>query len=93
MIQSFGARETEVLFVRGYERRWHPELCHTATRKMVVLDAAESLADVAATPALRLQKLLGDRAGWWSIRVNKQWWIIFWWGLDGPEGVELCDYH
>jgi proteic killer suppression protein len=93
MIQSFRNRETEELFVQGYVRRWHPELCRIATRKLSILDAAESLADLASIQSLRLEKLAGNRAETWSIRVNKQWRIVFSWGGDGPRGVELSDYH
>jgi proteic killer suppression protein len=93
MIQSFGARDTEELFVSGYARRWHPQLCVPTTRKLSILDAASSLQDLAAVQSLRLEKLVGKREGTWSIRVNKQWRIIFVWGLEGPEGVELSYYH
>jgi len=93
MIQSFGARDTEELFVSGYARRWHPQLCVATTRKLSILDAASSLQDLAAVQSLRLEKLVGKREGTWSIRVNNQWRIIFVWGLEGPEGVELSDYH
>jgi proteic killer suppression protein len=93
MIQSFGARETEELFFRGYARRWHPQLCVAATRKLSILDAASSMQDLAAIQSLRLEKLAGKREGTWSIRVNKQWRIVFQWGIDGPEGVELSDDH
>jgi toxin HigB-1 len=64
-----------------------------ATRKLSILDSAESLGDVASIQSLRLEKLAGDRATMWSIRVNKQWRIVFSWGDDGPGGVEFGDYH
>jgi proteic killer suppression protein len=44
-------------------------------------------------PGNRLEKLIGDRAGQWSIRVNDRWRICFRW-IDGhAENVELVDYH
>ncbi len=64
-----------------------------ALRKLVLLDSAESLNDLAALKSLRLEKLQGNRIGVWSIRVNKQWRITFEWSTEGARGVELGDYH
>jgi proteic killer suppression protein len=58
-----------------------------------MLDAAESLADLRVPPGNRLEKLAGDRAGQYSIRVNQQWRICFCWSEAGPEQVEIVDYH
>jgi toxin HigB-1 len=58
-----------------------------------MLDAAEILADLRAPPGNRLEKLTGDRAGQYSIRVNQQWRICFRWTNAGPEDVEIADYH
>ncbi len=58
-----------------------------------MLDAAEVLADLRVPPGNRLEKLLGDRAGQYSIRINQQWRICFRWTDAGPEDVEITDYH
>lgn len=58
-----------------------------------MLDAAEILADLRVPPGNRLDKLAGDRAGQYSIRVNQQWRICFRWADAGPEDVEITDYH
>jgi len=59
------------------------------------LDAAASLADLAALPDNRLEALKGDRAGQFSIRINDQWRICFRWpaASPGPTDVEIVDYH
>jgi hypothetical protein len=57
-----------------------------------MLDAAETLADLAVPPGNRLEKLAGDRAGEHSIWVNRQWRICFRWTDAGPEDVEIADY-
>lgn len=59
------------------------------------LEAATSLADLAALPGNRLEALKGDRAGLFSIRINDQWRICFGWpeGSPGPIEVEIVDYH
>jgi len=93
MISSFCSRETEALYVAGSSTHWHPDLCRVAVRKLALLDSAGALSDLAHTPSLRLEKLRGDRRGRWSIRVNQQWRIVFAWGREGPEEVELVDYH
>lgn len=58
-----------------------------------MLDAAEVLADLRVPPGNRLEKLVGGRAGQYSIRVNQQWRICFRWTDAGPEDVEITDYH
>jgi toxin HigB-1 len=64
-----------------------------AWRKLAMLDAAETLADLRVPPGNRLEKLAGDRAGQHSIRINRQWRICFRWSEAGPEDVEIVDYH
>jgi len=58
-----------------------------------MLDAAQELKDLRAPPGNRLEALLGDRAGWHSIRINDQWRVCFIWTAQGPENVEIVDYH
>lgn len=64
-----------------------------AWRKLAILDAAETLADLRVPPGNRLEKLRGDREGQHSIRINQQWRICFSWSDAGPEDVEIVDYH
>ncbi|HEX7266149.1 MAG TPA: type II toxin-antitoxin system RelE/ParE family toxin, partial [Streptosporangiaceae bacterium] len=68
-------------------------ICHADHEKLAMLDAAETLADLAVPPGNRLEKLAGDRAGQHSIRVNRQRRICFRWADAGPEDVEITDYH
>jgi proteic killer suppression protein len=58
-----------------------------------MLDSAVKLGDLAASPGNRLEKLSGDRAGQYSLRINDQWRICFTWKADGPHDVEIVDYH
>lgn len=66
-----------------------------AVRKLDMLDAATRLDDLRSPPGNRLEALRGDRRGQHSIRINDQWRICFRWpaGADGPESVEIVDYH
>ena len=58
-----------------------------------MLDAAETLGDLLVPPGNRLEKLAGNRAGQYSIRINQQFRICFRWTDAGPEDVEVTDYH
>jgi toxin HigB-1 len=55
--------------------------------------STETLDDLRVPPGNRLEKLKGDPAGSYSVRVNQQWRICFSWTEAGPEGVEIVDYH
>lgn len=68
-------------------------LFRVAVRKVAMLQAAHRLEDLKIPPANRLEALKGDRAGQHSIRINDQWRICFTWGENGPEDVEIVDYH
>jgi len=60
--------------------------------KLALLNAANSLKDL-LLPGLRLEKLIGDRAGQYSIRVNDQFRICFRWRDGEAHDVEITDYH
>lgn len=62
-------------------------------RKLRMLHRAEKLEDLRVPPGNRLELLKGDRKGQHSIRVNDQWRVCFVWTDEGPENVELVDYH
>jgi toxin HigB-1 len=70
-----------------------PDIQQTARRKLRQLEAAERLSDLAVPPGNRLERLRGDREGAYSIRINDQWRICFRWEENGPEDVEIVDYH
>lgn len=58
-----------------------------------MLNRAISLEDLRIPPANRLEKLAGDRAGQWSIRINDQWRVCFRWKDPDAFDVEIVDYH
>jgi proteic killer suppression protein len=64
-----------------------------AQNRLQYLDAATTLADLAARPSNRFEKLSGDRKGQFSIRINDQWRLVFRWTEEGAEDVEIVDYH
>ena len=93
MIRSFRDRETERVFARVRSRRFSGQLARAALRKLLLLDAAESVEDLRAPPGNRLERLSGSRKGQYSIRVNDQWRICFRWQRGHAEDVEIVDYH
>ena len=92
-LRSFADKDTERIWRRERSRKLDQPTQRAALRKLLILDAAEALDDMRFPPGNRLEKLRGDRAGQYSIRVNQQWRICFRWPSAGPENVELVDYH
>jgi proteic killer suppression protein len=74
---------------------WHRfnQFRSVAERKLQMLDVAVELKDLRSPPGNRLELLSGSRSGEYSIRINNQWRICFVWGSNGPEDVEIVDYH
>lgn len=64
-----------------------------AYRKLMLLDAAESINDLRVPPGNRLEKLKGNRQGQYSIRINDRWRICFIWKNGDGYDVEITDYH
>ena len=58
-----------------------------------MLNRAETLQDLRVPPANRLERLVGDREGQYSIRINDQWRICFLWQDGDVLDVEIVDYH
>ncbi len=92
-MRSFADKETERVWRRERVRKLDQGTQRAALRKLLILDAAETLDDLRVPPGNRLEKLKGDRAGSYSVRINQQWRICFSWTDAGPEGVEIVDYH
>lgn len=96
MIQSFGDKRTEDLFqgISNRETRKFPaDLIKVAVRKLDMLNAAYQLDDLRSPPGNRLEALKGDLKGFYSIRINDQWRIIFQWQNGNVLAVKIVDYH
>jgi proteic killer suppression protein len=92
MIRSFKSKATEALF-KGSVVPELQNLRSVALRKLDMLNSAAKLSDLRAPPANRLEALVDDRKGQHSIRINDQFCICFVWADDGPDQVEIVDYH
>ena len=93
MIKTFADSDTERIF-RGLRARKIPiQIRERASRKLILLNAIETLQELRVPPGNRLEKLEGDRAGQHSIRINDQWRICFVWREGNAFEVEVTDYH
>jgi proteic killer suppression protein len=86
VLRSFRDKDTEAIWHRRRSRKLDLSLQRAAWRKLAMLDAAETLADLVVPPGNRLEKLAGDRAGRHGIRINRQWRICFRWTDAGARG-------
>ena len=97
MIYSFEDQGTEDIYdgrnTKKARRTCPKEIWSVARRKLDLLNSAESLDDLKMLPANRLEKLSGRREGQYSIRINDQYRICFYWKESGPAQVEITDYH
>ena len=93
MIKSFADTETEKVFNREFSRKLPPDIQRNARRKLELLNVAKVLNDMRIPPGNRLEKLVGNRDGQHSIRVNQRWRICFVWRNDEAHDVEIVDYH
>lgn len=96
MIITFGDKATEDLFEglnTKIARKFPADVAKTALRKLDMIEASVRLEDIKAPPGNRLEMLRGDWKGYFSIRVNDQWRIVFRWVNGNALDVSLTDYH
>jgi proteic killer suppression protein len=93
MIQGFRDREAERIFARRAGSKLVRPLQRAALRKLLLIDAADTLDDLRIPPDNRLEKLVGDREGQYSIRINDQWPVCFRWEAGDAHDIEIVDYH
>jgi proteic killer suppression protein len=94
MIQSYRDKRSRE-FAEGKRVREFESFRRQLEKRLDILDAATSLADLQALPSNALEGLKGDRKGQYSMRINMQWRICFEWpeGVSGPSNVEIVDYQ
>jgi toxin HigB-1 len=93
MIRSFTDRETEHFYTTGRSRRLPPEILKRSAMRLTQLNAAVRIEDLSQPPLNRLEALVGDRIGYWSIRINQQWRVCFRFEDGDAFDVEVVDYH
>ncbi|HKL20506.1 MAG TPA: type II toxin-antitoxin system RelE/ParE family toxin [Tichowtungia sp.] len=97
MIQAFKDQAAEDIFdgknSKAARKTCPQSLWKIAVRKLDQLDSAAVLDDLKVPPGKRLEALAGKRKGQYSIRINEQYRIGFVWHPEGPDKVEIIDYH
>jgi len=93
VIETFASEETKKIFLGQVSTKLPKDIQRTARRKLLYLDDAEDLQDLLAPPGNRLEKLKGQRAGQYSIRINDQYRICFEWVDNKAINIEIVDYH
>ena len=95
MIISFGDKETEKIFHEEFSKKLPIDIQRSASRKLQILNAVNSLQELYSPPSNHLEPLTGQRVGEWSVRINKQWRITFT-PIDSGKNyanVKIEDYH
>jgi len=93
MIISFGSSDTEKIWNGELLKKLPKEVQEIGRRKLRMLNNSIDLADMRIPPSNRLEKLLGNLKGFYSIRINNKWRIIFKWSAGNASEVEILDYH
>lgn len=93
MIESFADRQTMQMFEGIAIKRMDAGLQKQALRRLIYLNAAVSLEDLRVPPSNRLEALQGNYKGFYSIRVNDQWRLVFKWENGNAYEVAFVDYH
>ena len=94
-IQSFGNKETRDFFenAKSGKRVGWASVSSLVLRKLDMIHYASILEDLLCPPGNRLERLKGDLVGFYSVRVNDKWRIVFKWTSSGPSEVAVVDYH
>ena len=93
MIKNFKDDETQKIYQRQRSRKLPSDIQQVALRKLRMINNSVSINDLRVPPANHLEKLSGNRAGQWSIRINDQWRVCFRWEGSDAYDVEIADYH
>jgi proteic killer suppression protein len=93
MIKSFNGTETEKIYRLIRSRKLPGDIQQVALRKLRMINNARSINDLRIPPANRLEKLVGNRLGQHSTRINDQFRICFEWLEENAYNVEIVDYH
>jgi proteic killer suppression protein len=93
MIISFGSKEAEKIWNGIRVKKLPNDIQEIGRRKLRMLNSSQNIADLRIPPSNRLEKLSGNLKEFYSIRINKQWRIIFKWEEGNASDVDIVDYH
>lgn len=93
MIISFGSKKTEQIWMGNRIKNMPLDIQNVGRRKLRMINNSQNIIDLTVPPSNRLEKLSGRLNGFYSIRINKQWRIVFKWVEGNASEVEIMDYH
>jgi proteic killer suppression protein len=93
MIKSFGDKETEKIWNGIRSKKLPNEIQDIARRKLRMISSSQNINDLRIPPSNHLEKLSGNLKNYYSIRINKQWRIMFIFENDNALNVQIIDYH
>lgn len=96
MIVSFGDKATEDLFHDRRTRRvrkYPPKIVRSALQQLDMINSSRDVRDLRSPPGNRLERLKGDLEGYYSVRINDQWRLVFRWEAADAHEVRIVDYH
>ena len=93
MILDLGDKETKKVWLGEFSRKLPVEIQQVARRKLRMIHRSQDIIDLIIPPSNHLEKLKGSLEGYYSIRINMQWRIIFIWNIDAVSKVQIIDYH
>ncbi len=93
MLKSFGDKETQKIWEGFRSKKLPNEIQDIARRKLRMLNNSQDIQDLRIPPSNRLERLRGKLKNYYSIRINKQWRIIFIWDNGNAFETEIIDYH
>lgn len=93
MIKNFGDKETEKVWNGEFSKKLPNDIQEIGRRKLRMINNSQDIKDLMIPPSNRLEKLKGKLKEYYSIRINKQWRIIFKWNEPNTYEVQIIDYH
>ena len=93
MIKSFGNKETEKIWNGIRSKKLPNAIQNLSRRKLRMINNAQNIIDLRIPPSNHLEKLSGNFKDYYSVRINKQWRIIFTWKNNDAFDVQIIDYH
>ena len=93
VIEAFACKETEKIWNGVRSGKLPGAIQERAFLKLRQLHQAATLGDLRVPPSNRLEALSGDLRGWWSVRINQQWRLVFRWDDGTAREVRITDYH
>jgi proteic killer suppression protein len=93
VIETFGDSETERIYLGERSKKLPADIQAVARRKLRMIHQARGIRDLSIPPGNRLEALKGNLKGFWSVRINQQWRVIFRWEDGSKHEVSIVDYH